>query len=66
MRETPEQPSRVPRLPEEVIDHPKDDDTRRLLDAIPQPGHRPDLRGTEVRPARRAGKSAAGREESRA
>jgi len=29
---------------QEVIDHPKDDYTRRLLDAIPQPGHRPDLR----------------------
>ena len=29
---------------QQVIDHPKDDYTRRLLDAIPQPGHRPDLR----------------------
>jgi len=28
---------------QEVIDHPQDDYTRRLLDAIPQPGHRPDL-----------------------
>ena len=27
-----------------ISDHPKDDYTRRLLDAIPQPGHRPDLR----------------------
>jgi peptide/nickel transport system ATP-binding protein len=26
-----------------VIDHPKDEYTRRLLDAIPQPGHRADL-----------------------
>ena len=29
---------------QQVIDHPKDEYTRRLLDAIPQPGHRPDLR----------------------
>lgn len=27
----------------DVIDHPKDEYTRRLLDAIPQPAHRPDL-----------------------
>ena len=29
---------------QQVIDRPQDDYTRRLLDAIPQPGHRPDLR----------------------
>ena len=29
---------------QQVIDHPKDEYTRRLLDAIPQPGHRADLR----------------------
>ncbi len=29
---------------QEVIDHPKAEDTGRLLNAIPQPGHRTDLR----------------------
>ena len=29
---------------QQVIDHPRDEYTRRLLDAIPQPGHRSDLR----------------------
>jgi ABC-type dipeptide/oligopeptide/nickel transport system ATPase component len=29
---------------QEVIDHPKAEDTGRLLNAIPPPGHRADLR----------------------